>query len=63
MLLESEHASAGKIDLIGFPVKMSDTPCRINLPPPFLSQHTDKVLKDLNYSEEEIKELKQKGVV
>ena len=63
MLLETEHASAGKIDLIGFPVKMSNTPCKINWPPPYLSQHTDEVLKGLNYSEEEIKELKQKGVV
>ena len=63
MLLETDHASAGPINLIGFPVKMSKTPCKTNLPPPYLSQHSSEVLKELNYSEEEIKELKQKGIV
>ena len=63
MLLETDHASVGKIDMIGFPVKMSNTPCKINLPPPVLSQHTETVLKELNYSDETIKELRQKGVV
>jgi len=63
MLLEAEHASAGMIKMIGFPVKMSTTPCSARLTPPNLGQHTNEVLMELNYSEDEIKKLKQKGIV
>jgi crotonobetainyl-CoA:carnitine CoA-transferase CaiB-like acyl-CoA transferase len=63
MLLEVEHSIAGKIKMIGFPVKMGRTPCRIALAPPHLGQNTNEILKELNYSEEEIKELKQSGII
>lgn len=63
MLLEVEHSFAGKIKLIGFPVNLSETPCRVALPPPTLGQHTKEILGELEYSEQDIKELKQKGIV
>lgn len=63
MLLEVEHAKAGKIKMIGFPVKLRRTPCRITLPPPTLGQHTNEILEELNYSEEEIRELKKGGII
>ena len=63
MLLEVEHSTAGKIKMIGFPVKMSRTPCKISLAPPVLGQHTQEILRGLNYSEEEIKELNKNGVI
>jgi len=63
MLLDVEHPIAGIIKLIGFPVKMSRTPCKVELPPPYLSQHTTDVLKGINYSDEEIEELKKSGII
>jgi len=63
MLLEVDHATAGKIKMIGFPVKMSETPCQVSLPPPAFGQHTHEILKGLNYTDEEITELKKNGII
>jgi crotonobetainyl-CoA:carnitine CoA-transferase CaiB-like acyl-CoA transferase len=63
MLLEIDHPISGKIKQIGFPVKMSRTPCKISLAPPYFSQNTDEILKELDYSEGEIKELKERGII
>jgi CoA:oxalate CoA-transferase len=63
MLLEVDHKTAGRLKMIGFPVKLSRTPCQITLPPPAFGQHTYEILKELKYSDEEIMELKKSGVV
>jgi crotonobetainyl-CoA:carnitine CoA-transferase CaiB-like acyl-CoA transferase len=63
MVVEKQHPTAGKIRLLGNPVNLSDTPGEINLPPPLLGQHTEEILKELGYNDEEIKELKAKGIV
>jgi CoA:oxalate CoA-transferase len=63
MLLQSVHSVAGKIDMIGFPVKMSRTPCEIALPPPVLGEHTDEILKEMNYTEDQIAEFRQNGII
>ncbi len=63
MLMEVEHTTAGKIKLIGFPVKLERTPAHISLPPPVLGQHTREILQKLNYSDEEINDLKKRGII
>eukprot|EP00298_Acanthocystis_sp_HF-20_P010096 c18672_g1_i1.p1 GENE.c18672_g1_i1~~c18672_g1_i1.p1 ORF type:complete len:423 (+),score=136.13 c18672_g1_i1:26-1270(+) len=64
MVQEVEHPTAGKIKVAGIPIKFSKTPGSIRLPPPLLGQHTKEVLKNiLNYSENQINELHQNGVV
>jgi len=63
MLSEADHSSAGKIKMVGFPVKMSHTPCKITLPPPCLGEHTEEILEGLGFSDEAIKELRQSGVI
>ncbi|MFC1515678.1 CaiB/BaiF CoA transferase family protein [Thermodesulfobacteriota bacterium] len=63
MLMEVEHPLAGMIKLIGFPVKMGRTPCQIQHPPPYLGQHTNDILTELNFSVEEINNLKQNDVI
>lgn len=64
MILESEHASAGTLKLVGFPYKLSNTPAKVKNPPPMLGEHTDEVLKSLlNYSSAELKSLRDKKVI
>jgi formyl-CoA transferase len=64
MILESQHASAGTLKLVGFPYKLSNTPAEIQKPPPMLGEHTEEILSSLlNYSIEDINSLKDKGVI
>ncbi|KAJ3083285.1 hypothetical protein HDU99_000082 [Rhizoclosmatium hyalinum] len=63
MIQEVDHPTAGKIKLVGIPVKYSMTKPSIRLPPPLLAQHTDEILSELKYTEKEIAELKQGKVV
>jgi succinate---hydroxymethylglutarate CoA-transferase len=64
MIQEVDHPSAGKIRLVGPPVKFSGTPPSVQSPPPLLGQHTREILTDiLGYSQEEIEDLYNKGVI
>ena len=63
MWFQVDHPTAGKIDMIGSPVKYSRTPCETALPPPCFGQHTADILKSLEYSEEEIEALRARGII
>lgn len=64
MILESRHASAGTLKLVGFPYKLSGTPADVRHAPPILGEHTDEVLTSLlNYSNDEISSLRDKKVI
>ena len=64
MVVELEHPEAGPIRVTGVPVKLSDTPGAVDLPPPALGQHTEEVLSDwLGLSGAEVAELRRKKVV
>ena len=55
MIVESDHPVAGKVKIVGVPVKLSETPGRVRTPAPVLGQHTDEVLREyLGMSEAEI---------
>ena len=62
MVLEVEQPS-GKVKTLGFPVKMSKTPARVQRPAPQLGEHTEEILSDLGFSREKIKGLKEKGII
>jgi crotonobetainyl-CoA:carnitine CoA-transferase CaiB-like acyl-CoA transferase len=63
MLVEMEHPTAGTIQMSGIPVKLSATPGTIETPPPLLGEHTAEVLRNLGYSDEQIRILVENGVV
>ena len=62
--MDHELSGAGKIPLIGNPLKMSATPPQYRLPPPTLGQHTDEVLKEiLELDAQEIEDLREQGAI
>lgn len=63
MVIEIEHPEAGLIKMLGTPFKLSETPGRIRTPPPTRGQHTYEILRELGFTDEEIRELKNKHVV
>jgi len=62
MMLELQQPTV-KMKVLGFPVKMSETPARISRPSPQLGEHSEEILKTLGYSPDEIRELKEKRVI
>lgn len=64
MFVELEHGRAGKIKMVNFPVKFSETQPKIKKAAPLLGEHNKEVLQGLlKYEDEKIKELMQKGVI
>jgi crotonobetainyl-CoA:carnitine CoA-transferase CaiB-like acyl-CoA transferase len=64
MIVESDHPVAGKVKIVGVPVKLSETPGSVREPAPLLGQHTDEVLHTyLRMTEAEIAALRQAGVI
>ena len=63
MVVETEHAAYGRVKLTGFPVKLSDTPATVRMPPPIVGEHNEEVLREFGYSDDEIRALQQAGAV
>ncbi len=62
MMLEMEHPVAGTVRNIGFPVKLSATPPVVQRPAPTLGQHTEEVLAEHGYSQDEIVAFRDTGI-
>jgi formyl-CoA transferase len=64
MLVEMEHPVGGKYQLVGSPLKLSETPVQYRIPPPFLGEHTEEVLRDvLGYTPEAIGRLREEKAI
>jgi formyl-CoA transferase len=60
---EIEHPTIGSLKLVGSPIRMSETPPTIDLPPPLLGQHTAEILQEFGYSQTDIERFKQAKVI
>jgi len=64
MFVDVEQARAGKLKVVGTPMKFSRTPCRIEKASPELGEHTEVILSAwAGLSKEEIEELRESGIV
>ncbi len=62
MSQEVQHPKAKRINVLGPPIRLSDTPASIRGHPPMLGENTKEVLTTLGYTYEEIEKLKKDGV-
>jgi crotonobetainyl-CoA:carnitine CoA-transferase CaiB-like acyl-CoA transferase len=63
MVVDVDHGGFGSIRMVGFPVKLSDTPCVVRLPAPAYGQHTREVLSELGFSDSELAALEVEKVI
>lgn len=59
MIVDVEHASAGTIQVTGVPVHLRGTPGSVRRAPPLLGEHTEELLRELDYDGEAIERLRQ----
>ena len=62
-VIDLNHTKLGKIQNLSFPIKFSDNPQSLKLPPPLLGEHNNAILKELGYSDKEINELRSESVI
>lgn len=53
----------GDIPLFNLTAKFNKTTAEVETPPPTLGQHTEQLLSEFGYSDEEMKSFKEKGIV
>jgi crotonobetainyl-CoA:carnitine CoA-transferase CaiB-like acyl-CoA transferase len=62
MIVEQQHPTAGRISVVGVPVKLSETPGSVRTPAPLLGEHTAEIVGGLGYRDR-LDELKKAGVI
>jgi crotonobetainyl-CoA:carnitine CoA-transferase CaiB-like acyl-CoA transferase len=63
MIVQMEHPALGMARSIGNPIQFSETPVSYRLPPPLLGEHTEAVLRELGYSEEDVRRMSRAAAV
>jgi crotonobetainyl-CoA:carnitine CoA-transferase CaiB-like acyl-CoA transferase len=63
MIQEITLNSGEKIRQVSFPIRLSEMPRNIRMPPPELGEHTDEILKDLGYTDGDIEIFQDEGIV
>jgi crotonobetainyl-CoA:carnitine CoA-transferase CaiB-like acyl-CoA transferase len=60
---EIDQPGIGKVKIFNLTAKFSKTPAQIEMPPPRLSEHTESILIELGYSDEDVKALRLRKVI
>ena len=60
-IVEVDHPQFGKVNMIGCPIQMSDTPTRFGVEAQQLGQDTEMVLVEAGYEWDELEDLRERG--
>lgn len=60
---EIQHPVAGPVKLLRFPLELSTGRAEVRRPPPMAGEHTDEILRECGYSEEEIERLRAASAI
>ena len=63
MVVSIPHPQIADLKMPGSPLKLTDTPPNVKLPPPLLGQHNEEVLEELGYNKSQVARLKEEGVI
>ena len=63
MVMDVDHPGYGIVRMLGFPIKFSDTPCRVARPAPRLGEHTTEVLTELGCAKADLEAWQRDGVI
>lgn len=63
MLLHVPHPGHGTVEMLGFPMRLSATPCQVRRPAPGLGEHGDAILAELDYPAAERDLFRRDGVI
>jgi crotonobetainyl-CoA:carnitine CoA-transferase CaiB-like acyl-CoA transferase len=62
-VVEHPHPTAETVKMIGLPIELSETPGCIVRSPPLLGEHTEEVLREVGYTDDEIEKLRNNRVI
>ena len=63
MVVEVEQPELGPVRLLGLPLKLSRTPGDPTRPAPALGEHTEEVLREAGFGDDEVAGLLESGAV
>jgi CoA:oxalate CoA-transferase len=63
MVMDVQHPGYGVVRMLGFPIKLSETPCRVRRSAPGLGEHSDEILAELGYAASEREVWRRDGVI
>ncbi len=63
MVINVEDPGVGPIKLVGNPIKLSESKPVTNIPSPLLGENTEEILAEIGYTEEDINQLREEGVI
>ena len=63
IFVEWDHPRHGPVRMVNNPIKLSKTPAEFKTRAPDLGEHTDQIMRDLGYSEEDISGFRKAGIV
>ena len=62
-IVDFDHPQHGTIQMLGMPVRLSETPGSIRSPAPEFGQHSEEILLDLGYDWDAISDLRKREVI